>query len=114
MSASVGTEAWVAEDLPEADSVSRLALGNVRLCLLLAQSGHSDTLNQCPLSEVKRTLVGGAGMSAFDPKRTLAAWDCCCANCFLNPISPEADPCCNQHHWGRIASKFQALSIRWF
>jgi len=25
-------------------------------CLLLAQSGHSDALNQCPLSGVKRTL----------------------------------------------------------
>src|SRR5262249_58890797 len=39
-------------------------------CLLLAQSGHLDTLNQCPLSGVKRTLLGHCGMSAFDPKRT--------------------------------------------
>jgi hypothetical protein len=27
-------------------------------CLLLAQSGHPDTLNQCLLLGVKRTLVG--------------------------------------------------------
>src|SRR6516165_4914675 len=43
------------------------------LCLLLAQSGHLDTLNQCPLSGVKRTLLGHCGMSAFDPKRTSPA-----------------------------------------
>ena len=27
-------------------------------CPLLAQSGHGDRLNQCPLSGVKRTFVG--------------------------------------------------------
>ena len=43
------------------------------ICPLLAQSGHPDPLNQCPLLGVKRTLVGGAAMSAFDPKRTFAA-----------------------------------------
>src|SRR6516225_1775360 len=37
---------------------------------LLAQSGHPDTLNQCPLLGVKRTLVSRSAMSAFDPKRT--------------------------------------------
>jgi len=26
-------------------------------CLLLAQSGHPDALNQCPLLGVKRTLI---------------------------------------------------------
>jgi hypothetical protein len=41
-----------------------------RECPLLAQSGHSSELNQCPLLGVKQTLVGGAAMSAFDPKRT--------------------------------------------
>src|SRR5262249_53511730 len=41
-------------------------------CPLLAQSRHPDALNQCPLLGVKRTLVGGATMSAFDPKRTPA------------------------------------------
>jgi hypothetical protein len=39
-------------------------------CPLLALSGHPKTLNQCPLSGVKRTLHGRAPMSAFDPKRT--------------------------------------------
>src|SRR5262249_50732928 len=38
-------------------------------CLLLAQSGHPDTLNQCPLLGVNRTLRGRTPMSAFDPKR---------------------------------------------
>jgi len=27
-------------------------------CPLLAQSGHPDALNQCPLLGVKRTLIG--------------------------------------------------------
>src|SRR6516165_5380011 len=39
-----------------------------------AQSGHSATEFQCPLLGVKRTLLGGAPMSAFDPKRTLRPW----------------------------------------
>src|SRR5262249_51444138 len=33
-------------------------------CPLLAQSRHPDTLNQCPLSGVKRKSGGGASMSA--------------------------------------------------
>jgi hypothetical protein len=39
---------------------------------LLAQSGHADTLNRCPLLGVKRTWLEPAAMSAFDPKRTSA------------------------------------------
>jgi hypothetical protein len=39
-------------------------------CLLLAQSGHLNALSRCPLSGVKRTLIGHAVMSAIDPKRT--------------------------------------------
>src|SRR6516225_2744122 len=39
---------------------------------LLAQSRHAATEFQCPLSGVKRKLIGGAPMSAFDPKRTLS------------------------------------------
>jgi hypothetical protein len=35
-----------------------------------AQSGHCPTGFQCLLLGVKRTLVGDAAMSAFDPKRT--------------------------------------------
>src|SRR6516225_5421723 len=46
-----------------------------RTSLLLAQSGHSDCAQQCPLSGVKRTLRGRALMSAFDPKRTLKIGD---------------------------------------
>ena len=41
-------------------------------CLLLAQSGHFAAEFRCPLLGVKRTLVGDAAMSAFDPKRTSA------------------------------------------
>src|SRR5262249_36886670 len=40
-------------------------------CPLLAHSGHRHPLSQCPLLGVKRTSHGLAGMSAFDPKRTL-------------------------------------------
>src|SRR6516165_3659208 len=40
-------------------------------CPLLAQSGHFATEFQCPLFGVKRTLIGSAAMSAFDPKQTL-------------------------------------------
>jgi len=39
----------------------------------MAQSGHCKTKFQCPLSGVKRTLIGRAAMSAFDPKRTLVS-----------------------------------------
>jgi len=39
-------------------------------CPLLAQSGHLNTRYQYPLSGVKRTVVGDAAMSAFDPKPT--------------------------------------------
>ena len=54
-------------------------------CLLLAQSGHARRLQQCPLLGVKRTLNRRASMSAFDPKRTFALYDCCCAKEGLNP-----------------------------
>jgi hypothetical protein len=36
-----------------------LALAILSECPLLAQSGHLDTLNQCPLSGVKRTPAFG-------------------------------------------------------
>ena len=51
---------------------------------------HPDALNQCPLLGVKRTLPKRPPMSAFDPKRTLAAQDCCRAN-FLSQIWPIAE-----------------------
>src|SRR5262249_52049825 len=37
------------------------------MSLLLAQSGHPNTLNQCPLLGVKRTSRKALRMSAFDP-----------------------------------------------
>jgi hypothetical protein len=39
----------------------------------MALSGHRTLADKCPLSGVKRTLLGRAAMSAYDPKRTLAA-----------------------------------------
>jgi Cyclic nucleotide-binding domain len=39
------------------------------MSLLLAQSGHPDSVSQCPLLGVKRTSAGISGMSAHDPKR---------------------------------------------
>jgi hypothetical protein len=40
--------------------------------LILALSGHSRRVQQCPLLGVKRTSQFQSVMSAFDPKRTLA------------------------------------------
>jgi hypothetical protein len=42
-------------------------------CPLVAQSGHGDRAQPCPLLGVKRTSAAANPMSAFDPKRTLAA-----------------------------------------
>ena len=42
-------------------------------CPLLAQSGHRLVHCTCPLLGVKRTCLFAPQMSAFDPKRTLAA-----------------------------------------
>jgi hypothetical protein len=36
----------------------------------MARSGHPDTVNQCPLSGVKRTSAELSEMSAYDPKQT--------------------------------------------
>jgi hypothetical protein len=41
----------------------------------MAQSGHPNTLNQCLLLGVKRTLPKRPLMSAFDPKRDIRSWD---------------------------------------
>jgi hypothetical protein len=49
------------------------ATGIVRALLLLAQSGHSDCRNECPLLSVKRTSQFAGIMSPSDPKRTSAA-----------------------------------------
>ena len=46
-------------------------------CLLLAQSRHGDRVQRCPLLGVKRTSRDADPMSAFDPKWTSAAQDCC-------------------------------------
>jgi hypothetical protein len=53
-----------------AANVAKLS-GLVR-CPLLAQSGHRNSLRQCPLLGVKRTSRIQSVMSAFDPKRTWA------------------------------------------
>jgi hypothetical protein len=42
-------------------------------CPLMAQSGHRDHAEPCPLLGVKRTSTDDNPMSAFDPKRTLNA-----------------------------------------
>ena len=58
----------------ELERLPRHTINNIHQwpeCLLLAQSGHHDPLNQCPLLGVKRTSIVGLAMSAFDPKRTL-------------------------------------------
>ena len=46
-------------------------------CPLLAQRGHANDPQRCPLLGVKRTSVATSPMSAFDPKRTLAVKICC-------------------------------------
>src|SRR6516164_11431601 len=43
-------------------------------------SGHHERADPSPLLGVKRTSLGHPLMSAFDPKRTSAAQDCCRAN----------------------------------
>jgi hypothetical protein len=39
-------------------------------CLFLAQSGHENGPERCPLSRVRRTSGKTFAMSAFDPERT--------------------------------------------
>src|SRR6516165_12200186 len=54
-----------------AASVSVAGLFFVRcICLRLAQSGHQDRAEPCPLLGVKRTSVRSVSMSDSDPKRT--------------------------------------------
>jgi hypothetical protein len=43
----------------------------------MAQSGHLDCAEGCPLLGVKRTSKFDRAMSAFDPKRTFGPEDCC-------------------------------------
>ena len=52
------------------------------MSLLLAQSGHHDRVEPCPLLGVKRTSRFHVVMSAFDPKRTSHV----AKNCFLTWI----------------------------
>src|SRR5215469_15048694 len=65
---------------------------------------HHAAEFRCPLLGVKRTLLGGAPMSAFDPKRTWAVQSLCSANRPLTPISPVAGAY-------RLSSESQALAI---
>ena len=41
--------------------------GSLSRCPLLAQSGHDNRVQECPLSGVKRTSARISGMSAYDP-----------------------------------------------
>jgi hypothetical protein len=68
------------------------------MSLLLAQSGHRGTLNQCQLLEVKRTLTDRYEMPAFDPKRTLVSQP---RGTFqANGYQCAKSPC--EKTWGRI------------
>jgi hypothetical protein len=60
------------EKLLQATSVDgqRPSIKKFAQCPLLAQSGHGDAVQQCPLSGEKRTLEGSGSLSASDPKRT--------------------------------------------
>jgi hypothetical protein len=42
-----------------------------RMSPVMAQSGHADRVQRCPLMGVKRTSKFKSVTSAFDPKRTL-------------------------------------------
>src|SRR5215472_8304152 len=82
-----------ADMLPRLDCARHAAAPGLRefvqkQCPLLAHSGHFTAEFQGPLLGVKRTLVGDAAMSAFDPRRTWTVQDCCIANWPLNPIPP--------------------------
>ena len=57
---------------PQATRSKRLGGRALTTTLLIAKW----RLDRCPLLGVKRTLVGGAAMSAFDPKRTLGSQKC--------------------------------------
>ena len=65
------------------DVARRIAAGIAKLPELLRRNDTSQF--RCPLSGVKRTLVGGAAMSAFDPKRTFGPEDCCYAILTVGP-----------------------------
>src|SRR5215469_13540077 len=56
----------------------------------MAHSGHPATEFQCPLLRVKRTLIGSAPISAFDPKRTFAGHQ-------------------PNHLWSAVLTSYQAL-----
>jgi len=66
--------------LPGARTLGTESLGGCHGQIALAPKWQAANQPQCPLSGVKRTLCGRAAMSAFDPKRTWAALDCCGAN----------------------------------
>src|SRR5262249_12779909 len=89
-------------------------------CPLLAQSGHHDPLSQCPLLGVKRTSRSLGRMSAFDPKRTSAAKDCCRANWLHKPsaFDPLADGALrlgsfgSEHHYSHGPDHLVSLAAK--
>src|SRR5262249_54415531 len=72
-------------------------------CPLLAQSGHGDRAELCPLSGVKRTLPLRYGMSAFDPKR---------AGHIKPPRRSPVELCC-QLRWASRNIETQVDFRRW-
>ena len=69
-------------------------------CPLMALSRHPSRACQCPLLGAKRTLLGRAAMSVFDPERTyrscrrMSHWRHCQGTAgvsLLSAIKPEAD-----------------------
>jgi hypothetical protein len=55
LGASIAAAVWLALAPAAPAGAQTLTRGTAPECLLLAQSGHRDTLNQCPFLGVKRT-----------------------------------------------------------
>src|SRR4029079_9855033 len=78
---ALGRPAASVDELPVAPRYLRADLAsNQSPCLLLAQSGHAQCADECPLLGVKRTFLIRSLMSVNDPKRTLR-WDATPRSC---------------------------------
>jgi hypothetical protein len=55
-------------------------------CLLLAQSGHHNRAEPCPLFGVKQTSQIRPAMPAYDPLQTSALEICCSVNRLPKPF----------------------------
>jgi len=63
-----------------------------RLWVDTADSVRQKSAAQCPLLGVKQTFLQLTSMSAFDPKRTSGAQNCCCANLPWIPFHQQPIP----------------------